>query len=192
MSKLTDELFNLCVSVVDSHHLDKLFLNLENKGNSEYFAEYIRDMCDIDKLYVIYDYDIYYQGDVVTEEILKKEQKNALVFPVYSTVEAKDLSAIWEGILSNSKSKERVDATLDCLTCRFALIDKQIFNSDFLTYMSIVSKDIVFYPITKDKDILTGIRLMDNHVLIVGDAVQLADFELEMKRFFEAHIMKTL
>lgn len=192
MSKLTDELFNLCVSVVDSHHLDKLFLNLGNKGNMEYFAEYIRDMCDIDKLYVIYDYDIYYQGDVVTEEILKKEQKNALVFPVYSTVEPKDLSAIWEGILSNSKSKERVDATLDCLTCRFALIDKQIFNSDFLTYMSIVSKDIVFYPITKDKDILTGIRLMDNHVLIVGDAVQLADFELEMKRFFEAHIMKTL
>lgn len=192
MSKLTDELFNLCVSVVDSHHLDKLFLNLGNKGNSEYFAEYIRDMCDIDKLYVIYDYDIYYQGDVVTEEILKKEQKNALVLPVYSTVEPKDLSVLWEGILSNSKSKERVDATLDCLTCRFALIDKQIFNSDFLTYMSIVSKDIVFYPITKEKDILTGIRLMDNHVLIVGDAVQLADFELEMKRFFEAHIMKTL
>lgn len=192
MSKLTDELFDLCVSVVDSHHLDKLFLNLWNKGNSEYFAEYIRDMCDIDKLYVIYDYDIYYQGDVVTEEILKKEQKNALVLPVYSTVELKDLSAIWEGILSNSKSKERVDATLDCLTCRFALIDKQIFNSDFLTYMSIVSKDIVFYPITKEKDILTGIRLMDNHVLIVGDAVQLADFELEMKRFLEAHIMKTL
>lgn len=192
MSKLTDELFNLCVSVVDSHHLDKLFLNLGNKGNSEYFAEYIRDMCDIDKLYVIYDYDIYYQGDVVTEEILKKEQKNALVLPVYSTVEPKDLSVIWEGILSNSKSKERVDATLDCLTCRFALIDKQIFNSDFLTYMSIVNKDIVFYPITKEKDILTGIRLMDNHVLIVGDAVQLADFELEMKRFFEAHIMKTL
>lgn len=192
MSKLTDELFNLCVSVVDSHHLDKLFLNLGNKGNSEYFAEYIRDMCDIDKLYVIYDYDIYYQGDVVTEEILKKEQKNALVLPVYSTVEIKDLSAIWEGILSNSKSKERVDATLDCLTCRFALIDKQIFNSDFLTYMSIVNKDIVFYPITKEKDILTSIRLMDNHVLIVGDAVQLADFELEMKRFFEAHIMKTL
>lgn len=192
MSKLTDELFDLCVSVVDSHHLDKLFLNLGNKGNSEYFAEYIRDMCDIDKLYVIYDYDIYYQGDVVTEEILKKEQKNALVLPVYSTVEPKDLSAIWEGILSNSKSKERVDATLDCLTCRFALIDKQIFNSDFLTYMSIVSKDIVFYPITKEKDILTGIRLMGNHVLIVGDAVQLADFELEMKRFFEAHIMKTL
>lgn len=192
MSKLTDELFNLCVSVVDSHHLDKLFLNLGNKGNSEYFAEYIRDMCDIDKLYVIYDYDIYYQGDVVTEEILKKEQKNALVLPVYSTVEPKDLSTIWEGILSNSKSKERVDATLDCLTCRFALIDKQIFNSDFLTYMSFVSNDIVFYPITKEKDILTGIRLMDNHVLIVGDAVQLADFELEMKRFFEAHIMKTL
>lgn len=192
MSKLTDELFDLCVSVVDSHHLDKLFLNLGNKGNSEYFAEYIRDMCDIDKLYVIYDYDIYYQGDVVTEEILKKEQKNALVLPVYSTVEPKDLSAIWEGILSNSKSKERVDATLDCLTCRFALIDKQIFNSDFLTYMSIVSKDIVFYPITKEKDILTSIRLMDNHVLIVGDTVQLADFELEMKRFFEAHIMKTL
>lgn len=192
MSKLTDELFNLCVSVVDSHHLDKLFLNLGNKGNSEYFAEYIRDMCDIDKLYVIYDYDIYYQGDVVTEEILKKEQKNALVLPVYSTVEPKDLSAIWEGILSNGKSKERVDATLDCLTCRFALIDKQIFNSDFLTYMSIVNKDIVFYPITKEKDILTGIRLMDNHVLIVGDAVQIADFELEMKRFFEAHIMKTL
>ena len=192
MSKLTDELFDLCVSVVDSHHLDKLFLNLGNKGNSEYFAEYIRDMCDIDKLYVIYDYDIYYQGDVVTEEILKKEQKNALVLPVYSTVEPKDLSAIWEGILSNSKSKERVDATLDCLTCRFALIDKQIFNSDFLTYMSIVNKDIVFYPITKEKDILTGIRLMDNHVLIVGDAVQLADFELKMKRFFEAHIMKTL
>lgn len=192
MSKLTDELFNLCVSVVDSHHLDKLFLNLGNKGNSKYFAEYIRDMCDIDKLYVIYDYDIYYQGDVVTEEILKKEQKNALVLPVYSTVEPKDLSAIWEGILSNSKSKERVDATLDCLTCRFALIDKQIFNSDFLTYMSIVNKDIVFYPITKEKDILTGIRLMDNHVLIVGDAVQIADFELEMKRFFDAHIMKTL
>lgn len=192
MSKLTDELFNLCVSIVDSHHLDKLFLNLGNKGNSEYFAEYIRDMCDIDKLYVIYDYDIYYQGDVVTEEILKKEQKNALVLPVYSTVELKDLSAIWEGILSNSKSKERVDATLDCLTCRFALIDKQIFNSDFLTYMSIVNKDIVFYPITKEKDILTSIRLMDDHVLIVGDAVQLADFELEMKRFFEAHIMKTL
>jgi hypothetical protein len=192
MSKLTDELFNLCVSVVDSHHLDKLFLNLGNKGNSEYFAEYIRDMCDIDKLYVIYDYDIYYQGDVVTEEILKKEQKNALVLPVYSTVEPKDLSAIWECILSNSKSKERVDATLDCLTCRFALIDKQIFNSDFLTYMSIVNKDIVFYPITKEKDILTGIRLMDNHVLIVGDAVQIADFELEMKRFFDAHIMKTL
>lgn len=192
MSKLTDELFNLCVSVVDSQHLDKLFLNLGNKGNSEYFAEYIRDMCDIDKLYVIYDYDIYYQGDVVTEEILKKEQKNALVLPVYSTVEPKDLSAIWEGILSNSKSKERVDATLDCLTCRFALIDKQIFNSDFLTYMSIVNKDIVFYPITKEKDILTGIRLMDNHVLIVGDAVQIADFELEMKRFFDAHIMKTL
>lgn len=192
MSKLTDELFDLCVSVVDSYHLDKLFLNLGNKGNSEYFAEYIRDMCDIDKLYVIYDYDIYYQGDVVTEEILKKEQKNALVLPVYSTVEPKDLSAIWEGILSNSKSKERVDATLDCLTCRFALIDKQIFNSDFLTYMSIVNKDIVFYPITKEKDILTGIRLMDNHVLIVGDAVQLADFELKMKRFFEAHIMKTL
>ena len=192
MSKLTDELFNLCVSVVDSHHLDKLFLNLGDKGNSEYFAEYIRDMCDIDKLYVIYDYDIYYQGDVVTEEILKKEQKNALVLPVYSTVEPKDLSAIWEGILSNSNSKERVDATLDCLTCRFALIDKQIFNSDFLTYMSIVNKDIVFYPITKGKDILTSIRLMDDHVLIVGDAVQLADFELEMKRFFEAHIMKTL
>ena len=192
MSTLTDELFNLCVSVVDSHHLDKLFLNLGNKGNSEYFAEYIRDMCDIDKLYVIYDYDIYYQGDVVTEEILKKEQKNALVLPVYSTVEPEDLSAIWEGILSNSKSKERVDATLDCLTCRFALIDKQIFNSDFLTYMSIVNKDVVFYPITKDKDILTSIRLMDDHVLIVGDAVQLADFELEMKRFFEAHIMKTL
>ena len=192
MSKLTDELFNLCVSVVDSHHLDKLFLSLGNKGNSEYFAEYIRDMCGIDKLYVIYDYDIYYQGDVVTEEILKKEQKNALVLPVYSTVEPKDLSAIWEGILSNSKSKERVDATLDCLTCRFALIDKQIFNSDFLTYMSIVNKDIVFYPITKEKDILTGIRLMDNHVLIVGDAVQIADFELEMKRFFDAHIMKTL
>ena len=192
MSKLTDELFDLCVSVVDSHHLDKLFLNLGNKGNSEYFAEYIRDMCDIDKLYVIYDYDIYYQGDVVTEEILKKEQKNALVLPVYSTVEPKDLSDIWEGILSNSKSKERVDATLDCLTCRFALIDKQIFNSDFLTYMSIISKDIVFYPITKEKDILTSTRLMDDHVLIVGDAVQLADFELEMKRFFEAHIMKTL
>lgn len=192
MSKLTDELFNLCVSVVDSHHLDKLFLNLGNKGNSEYLAEYIGDMCDIDKLYVIYDYDIYYQGDVVTEEILKKEQKNALVLPVYSTVEPKDLSAIWEGILSNSKSKERVDATLDCLTCRFALIDKQIFNSDFLTYMSIVNKDIVFYPITKEKDILTSIRLMDDHVLIVGDAVQLADFELEMKRFFDAHIMKTL
>lgn len=192
MSKLTDELFDLCVSVVDSHHLDKLFLNLGNKGNSEYFAEYIRDMCDIDKLYFIYDYDIYYQGDVVTEEILKKEQKNALVLPVYSTVEPKDLSVIWEGILLNSKSKERVNATLDCLTCRFALIDKQIFNSDFLTYMSIVSKDIVFYPITKEKDILTGILLMDNHVLIVGDAVQLADFELEMKRFFEAHIMKTL
>lgn len=192
MSKLTDELFDLCVSVVDSHHLDKLFLNLGDKGNSEYFAEYIRDMCDIDKLYVIYDYDIYYQGDVVTEEILKKEQKNALVLPVYSTVEPKDLSAIWEGILSNSKSKERVDVTLDCLTCRFALIDKQIFNSDFLTYMSIVSKDIVFYPITKEKDILTGIRLMGNHVLIVGDAVQLADFELEMKRFLEVHIMKTL
>ena len=192
MSKLTDELFDLCVSVVDSHHLDKLFLNLGNKGNSEYFAEYIRDMCDIDKLYVIYDYDIYYQGDVVTEEILKKEQKNALVLPVYSTVEPKDLSAIWEGILSNSKSKERVDATLDCLTCRFALIDKQIFNSDLLTYMSIVNKDIVFYPITKEKDILTSIRLMDDHVLIVGDAVQLADFELEMKRFFDAHIMKTL
>lgn len=192
MSKLTDELFDLCVSVVDSHHLDKLFLNLGNKGNSEYFAEYIRDMCDIDKLYVIYDYDIYYQGDVVTEEILKKEQKNALVLPVYSTVEPKDLSAIWEGILSNSKSKERVDVTLDCLTCRFALIDKQIFNSDFLTYMSIVSKDIVFYPITKEKDILTSIRLMDNHVLIVGDAVQLADFELKMKRFFEDHMMKTL
>ena len=94
--------------------------------------------------------------------------------------------------MSNSKSKERVDATLDCLTCRFALIDKQIFNSDFLTYMSIISKDIVFYPITKEKDILTGIRLMDNHVLIVGDAAQLADFELEMKRFFEAHVMKTL
>ena len=192
MSTLTDELFNLCVSVVDSHHLDKLFLNLGNKGNSEYFAEYIRDMCDIDKLYVIYDYDIYYQGDVVTEEILKKEQKNALVLPVYSTVEPEDLSAIWEGILSNSKSKERVDATLDCLTCRFALIDKQIFNSDFLTYMSIVNKDVVFYPITKKKDVLTSIRLMDDHVLIVGDAVQLADFELEMKRFFEAHIMKTL
>lgn len=192
MSKLTDELFDLCVSVVDSHHLDKLFLNLGNKGNSEYFAEYIRDMCDIDKLYVIYDYDIYYQGDIVTKEILKKEQKNALVLPVYSTVELKDLSAIWEGILSNSKSKERVDATLDCLTCRFALIDKQIFNSDFLTYMSIISKDIVFYPINKEKDILTSIRLMDNHVLIVGDTVQLADFELEMKRFFEAHIMKTL
>ena len=32
MSKLTDELFDLCVSVVDSHHLDKLFLN---------FADYL-------------------------------------------------------------------------------------------------------------------------------------------------------
>jgi len=58
--------------------------------------------------------------------------------------------------------------------------------------MSIVNKDIVFYPITKEKDIFMSTRLMDNHVLIVGDAVQLADFEMEMKRFFEAHIMKTL
>lgn len=191
MSKFTDELFDLCVAVVDSQHLDKLFLNFGHSDNSTRFNAYLSDMCDIEKLYVIYDYDIYYQGDIVTEEILKEEQKNALVLPVYY-VQLSDISNTWESIISSDKSKERVDVTLDCLTHRFALVDMQIFNANFLKYMTFVIKDLVFFPIPKEEDIQIGVRLTGEHVLVVGDAVQLADFELEMKRFFEAHIMKTL
>lgn len=190
-TEFTDELFDLCVAVVDSQHLDKLFLNFGHSDNSTRFNAYLSDMCDIEKLYVIYDYDIYYQGDIVTEEILKEEQKNALVLPVYY-VQLSDINNTWESIISSDKSKERVDVTLDCLTHRFALVDMQIFNANFLKYMTFVIKDLVFFPIPKEEDIQTGVRLTDEHVLVVGDAVQLADFELEMKRFFEAHIMKTL
>lgn len=191
MSKFTDELFDLCVAVVDSQHLDKLFLNFGHSDNSTRFNAYLNDMCDVEKLYVIYDYDIYYQGDIVTEEILKEEQKNALVLPVYY-VQSSDISNTWENIISNDKSKERVDVTLDCLTHRFTLVDMQIFNANFLKYMTFVIKDLVFFPIPKEEDIQTGVRLTGEHILVVGDADKLADFELEMKRFFDAHMMKTV
>ena len=190
MSKLTDELFNLCVSVVDSHHLDKLFLNLGNKGNSEYFAEYIRDMCDIDKLYVIYDYDIYYQGDVVTEEILKKEQKNALVLPVYSTVEPKDLSAIWEGILSNSKSKERVDVTLKCLTSRYVLIDREIFNNDFLQYIREIEVNLNYINISNLADLKYVSKLRGDNILIVSDKDKLVKVKDELDKAAESSVVE--
>lgn len=193
MSKFTDELFDLCVAVVDSHHLDRLFLNFGNRiDNSKLFEDYLRDMCDVDKLYVIYDYEIYYQGDIVTDVILREEQKNAAVLPVNVATSVTSISEVWESILSNDKFKERVDVTLDCLTHRFALIDTQIFNVDFLKYMTFVIKGLVFHTISKEDEILTGIKMNGDHILIVGDADKLADFELEMRRFLDAHLMKTL
>lgn len=193
MSKFTDELFDLCVAVVDSHNLDKLFLNFGHRvNNSKLFEAYLKDMCDVDKLYVIYDYDIYYQGDIVTEEILKKEQKNAVVLPANVVTKAADLSGVWEGILVTDKCKERVDVTLDCLTHRFSLVDTQIFNVDFLKYMTFVIEGLVFHTISKEEDILAGIKLNGDHILVVGDADKLADFELEMKKFFNSHMMKTI
>lgn len=193
MSKFTDELFDLCVAVVDSHNLDKIFLNFGHRvNNSKLFEAYLKDLCDVDKLYIVYDYDIYYQGDIVTEEILKKEQRNAVVLPANTVTKAAALSGVWEGILSNDKCKERVDVTLDCLTHRFSLVDTQIFNVDFLKYMTFVIEGLVFHTISKEEDILAGIKLNGEHVLVVGDVDKLADFELEMKRFFEAHMMKTI
>lgn len=193
MSKFTDELFDLCVAIVDCHHLDRVFLNFGHRvNNSNLFNAYLEDMCDVDKLYVVYDYDIYYQGNIVTDEILKEEQKNAVVLPADVATRVSDLTGVWESILSNYRFKERVDVTLDFLTHRFALVDTQIFNVDFLKYMTFVIKGLVLHNISKEEDILAGIKLNGDHILVVGDAVQLADFELEMKRFFDAHIMKTL
>lgn len=193
MSKFTDELFDLCVAVVDSHYLDRLFLNFGNRiDNSKLFEDYLRDMCDVDKLYAIYDYEIYYQGDIVTDVILREEQKNAAVLPVNVATIVTSISEVWESILSNDKFKERVDVTLDCLTHRFTLIDTQIFNVDFLKYMTFVIKGLVFHTISKEDEILTGIKMNGDHILIVGDADKLADFELEMRRFIDAHLMKTL
>lgn len=193
MSKFTDELFDLCVAVVDSHHLDKIFLNFGSKGdNVKLFKDYLDGMCDIDKLYAIYDYEVYYQGEIVTGKILKEEQKNAVVLPVDRVSKVSDFKESWEVILSNDKCKERVDVTLDCLTNRFALIDTQIFNTDFLKYMSFVIKGLIFHPIPDEDAILTGIKLKGEHVLIVGDADKLADFEIEMKKFFDFHMMTTI
>lgn len=81
-------------------------------------------MCDIDNLYVIYEYNIYYKGKIVTKEVLNESHCNALVLPVYSGGSVSNLANIWNHILLNNKCKERVDVTLKCLTSRYVLIDK--------------------------------------------------------------------
>ena len=192
MSKFTDELFNLCVATVDSQHVDKLFLNFGHNDNYKLFEEYIRDMSDIAKLYAIYDYDVYYQGDIVTEEILKQAQENVLVLPIYRGMAVDVLSNIWANILSKDKCKERTDSALDCLTNKFALIDRNICSDSFINYMSSISPGVRYYPIDEKDDIINGVKLNESHVLVVGDAAQLADFEIELKKFFNLHLTKTL
>jgi hypothetical protein len=192
MSKFTDELFNLCVAIVDSQHVDKLFLNFGHNDNFKLFEEYIRDMSDIAKLYAIYDYDVYYQGDIVTEEILKQAQENALVLPIYKGMAVDVLSNIWANILSKDKCKERTDSALDCLTNKFALIDRNICSDSFINYVSSISPGVRYYPIDEKDDIINGVKLNESHVLVVGDAAKLADFEIELKKFFNLHLTKTL
>ena len=192
MSEFTDELFNLCVAIVDSQHVDKLFLNFGHNDNFKLFEEYIRDMSDIAKLYAIYDYDVYYQGDIVTEEILKQAQENALVLPIYRGMAVDVLSNIWANILSKDKCKERTDSALDCLTNKFALIDRNICSDSFINYVSSISPGVRYYPIDEKDDIINGVKLNESHVLVVGDAAKLADFEIELKKFFNLHLTKTL
>ena len=192
MSKFTDELFNLCVATADAQHVDKLFLNFGHSENSKLFEEYLRDMCDIAKLYVIYDYDIYYQGVIVTEEIVKQAQDNAVVLPVHKGMDMVVLSSIWGSILSKDKCKERADAALDCLTHKFALIDRSICSDSFINYMSSLSYGVRYYPIDEKEDIINGVKLNEMHVLVVGDAAQLSDFEFELKQFSNLHLTKTL
>ena len=192
MSKFTDELFKLCVATVDSQHVDKLFLNFGHSDNSKLFEEYLRDMCDIAKLYIIYDYDVYYQGDIVTEEILKHVQDNAIVLPIHKGMDISILSSIWANILSKDKCKERTDVAIDCLTNKFALIDRNICSDSFINYMSSISPGVRYYPIDDKDDIINGVKISIDHILVVGDAAQLADFELEMKRFLNSHMLKTI
>ena len=192
MSKFTDELFNLCVAIVDSQHVDKLFLNFGHNDNSKLFEEYIRDMSDIAKLYAIYDYDVYYQGDIVTEEILKQAHENALVLPIYKGMAVDILSNIWANILSKDKCKERTDSALDCLTNKFSLIDRNICSDSFINYVSSISPGVRYYPVDEEDDIINGVKLNESHILVVGDAAKLADFEIELKKFFNLHLTKTL
>ena len=190
MSKYTDELFDLCVNIVKTHNVSKLFINAGHSINARFFRDYLEGMCDIDNLYVIYEYNIYYKGKIVTKEVLNESYCNALVLPVYSSSSVSNLANIWNHILLNNKCKERVDVTLKCLTSRYVLIDQEIFNVDFLQYIHEIEVNLNYITISVLADLKYVSKLRGDNILIVSDKDKLAKVKDELDKAAESSVVE--
>ena len=190
MSKYTDELFDLCVNIVKTHNVNKLFINAGHPINARFFMDYLEGMCDIDNLYVIYEYNIYYKGKIVTKEVLNESHCNALVLPVYSGGSVSNLANIWNHILLNNKYKERVDVTLKCLTSRYVLIDREIFNNDFLQYIREIEVNLNYITISNLADLKYVSKLIGDNILIVSDKDKLVKVKDELDKAAESSVVE--
>lgn len=190
MSKYTDELFDLCVNIVKTHNVNKLFINAGHPINARFFMDYLEGMCDIDNLYVIYEYNIYYKGKIVTKEVLNESHCNALVLPVYSGGSVSNLANIWNHILLNNKCKERVDVTLKCLTSRYVLIDREIFNNDFLQYIREIEVNLNYITISVLADLKYVSKLRGDNILIVSDKDKLVKVKDELDKAAESSVVE--
>lgn len=191
MSKFTDELFDLCVKTVDAYSLDKLFLNFGHSENEARFEEYMNEMCDINKLYVMYKYEVYYQGEIVTKEVLKETHDNAAVLPVLLKP-INELSETWGTLFKTYEPKRRTDALLDFLTHKYSLVRSDIFSDSFYSYTILLCRTVAKEDVSGRKHFSGFINSNIKHNIIIAEGDTLADFELALKEFFEEHMSKQL
>ena len=187
MSKFTDDLLELFNKTLTKYSLDAIFLNFGHSENEERFEDYMNELCYIDNLYVVYKYEIYYHGEAVTEEILKKSFQNAAVMPVLS----KGILAVsnnWRSIFEDLAPKRRTDALLKVLTNKYSLIEDDIYSPSFYSYTVFLCNSIVVENLTGRRHFSDFVDSNMKHNLIVADANTLNEFRSALKTFFEQHM----
>lgn len=187
MSKFTDDLFELCKKTVDNYGLSSLFLNFGHGENEDRFYEYVNDMSDVDNLYVIYKYEIYYHGNVVTKEVLYATHNHSAVLPVLG----KPITTIrttWASIFNELEPKRRTDAVLNAMTHKYSLINENIYTPQFYSYMRFLCDSIIMEELTGRRHFSDYVNSVLRHYLVVADDETLEYFKLALKEFFNDHM----
>lgn len=191
MSQFTDDLEVLCTETINKYGLQRLFLNFGHFGNEDRFYEYMNDMCDPDNIYVIYKYEIYYHGNVVTDDILRLDHSQGAVLPVLR----KPISTVnkhWESIFDELDPKKRASSLLNVLTHKYALIDSDIYTPQFYSYVVFLCDSVILEDLTGRRHFSDYVNSTIKHYLIVGDEETLECFRLALKEFFDRHMSITL
>lgn len=187
MSKFTDDLLELFNKTLDKYSLDAIFLNFGHAENEERFEDCMNELCYIDNLYVVYKYEIYYHGEVVTDETLKQSFQNAAVLPVLGKG-VLSVSNSWRSIFEDLDPKRRTEPLLRVLTNKYSLIEDDIYSPSFYSYTVFLCNSVVIENLTGRRHFSDFVDSNVKHNLIVADAGTLNEFKLALKKFFEQHM----